>query len=202
MSIPQRLRLVYSKRDGACFVPHIALAQIFSRSASRAGLSLALSQGFSPRPKLSFAPELPAGVVALREVLDLYAINECTDILPRLNASLPEGFNVSQVFSIPEGSPSLGKSCTHAEYIIRPASSLALPQLAQAAKDFYAASAITARTSGQWVRLVIAAPAQNPIGSFVKSLIARELIQGWHNINIVRVSIGTLINGKVVINGR
>ncbi|MBQ6664010.1 MAG: DUF2344 domain-containing protein, partial [Synergistaceae bacterium] len=56
-----RVRLIYSKRGGACFVPHIALAQMFSRSASRAGLSLTMTQGFSPRAKISFGPELPAG---------------------------------------------------------------------------------------------------------------------------------------------
>ena len=55
-----RARLIYSKRGGACFVPHIALAQIFSRSALRSGLKLIMTQGFSPRTKISFASELPA----------------------------------------------------------------------------------------------------------------------------------------------
>ena len=67
-----RARLIYSKRGGACFVPHIALAQIFSRSALRSGLRLIMTQGFSPRAKISFAPELPAGVVALNEPVDMY----------------------------------------------------------------------------------------------------------------------------------
>ena len=111
-----RARLIYSKRGGACFVPHIALAQIFARSASRAGFSLEMTQGFSPRPRLSFGPELPAGVVALNEPLDIYFAQPYPDIITHMNDALPEGFALSQVWPVPENSPSLGKSCTHAEY--------------------------------------------------------------------------------------
>ena len=98
-----RVRFIYSKRNGACFVPHIALAQMFSRSASRAGLKLTMTQGFSPRAKISFAPELPAGVVALNEPVDMFfefdkfnkSIPE--NIVDLMNDSLPEGFNISRV---------------------------------------------------------------------------------------------------------
>ena len=92
-----RARLIYSKRGGACFVPHIALAQIFSRSASRLGLTLIMTQGFSPRAKISFAPELPAGVVALNEPVDMYFDDVHDDIAVMMNSSLPEGFHVSRV---------------------------------------------------------------------------------------------------------
>ena len=81
-----RARLIYSKRGGACFVPHIALAQLFSRSASRAGLRLAMTQGFSPRAKISFGPELPAGVVALNEPADMFFEDAPQNIIPLMNA--------------------------------------------------------------------------------------------------------------------
>ena len=120
-----RVRFIYSKRNGACFVPHIALAQMFSRSASRAGLKLTMTQGFSPRAKISFAPELPAGVVALNEPVDMFfefdkfnkSIPE--NIVDLMNDSLPEGFNISRVIFPPDDSPSLGKVCKAAEYLIR-----------------------------------------------------------------------------------
>ena len=67
-----RIRLVYEKRGGACFVPHVSLAQVFIRSAFRINLNFEMTQGFSPRPKMSFGPELPAGVVALDEPVDIY----------------------------------------------------------------------------------------------------------------------------------
>ena len=181
-----RARLIYSKRGGACFVPHIALAQIFARSASRAGLKLDMTQGFSPRPHLSFAPELPAGVVALNEPLDIYFAQEYSDIINTMNDALPEGFTLSQVLAVPENSPSLGKSCTHAEYLLRTGF-----DLAELAKNFYADALLLSEHCDDWLRVIIAQPAQNPIGGFVKSLIRDELLQGWQQINIVRAAVGS-----------
>ena len=78
-------------------MPHIALAQIFSRSARRAGFTLTMTQGFSPRAKLSFGPELPAGVVALNEPADVYFADDYSNILEGMKSALPEGFRISRV---------------------------------------------------------------------------------------------------------
>ena len=192
-----RARLIYSKRGGACFVPHIALAQIFARSASRAGFSLEMTQGFSPRPHLSFGPELPAGVVALNEPLDMYFAQEYPDIINPMNDALPEGFAISQVLPVPENSPNLGKACTHAEYLLRSGF-----DLVDLAKSFYGENLILSEKCDDWLRIIVAQPAQNPIGGFVKSLIRDELLQGWHQINIVRTAVGSFNQqeGKVLMN--
>ena len=216
-----RVRLIYAKRHGACFVPHIALAQIFSRSATRAGFRLVMTQGFSPRPKLSFGPELPAGVVALNEPVDMYFADDPCDIVPRLNTALPEGFSVSEAAVVAEDAPSLGKSCRHAEYLMRTASrgSVSSPKLgevgwgctplppkspltqgdlpceahvlADLAADFFGPALCLNEHRGDWQRLILSDPAQNPIGGFVKSLIKNGVITGWHEANIVRISVGT-----------
>ncbi|MBQ3626085.1 MAG: DUF2344 domain-containing protein, partial [Synergistaceae bacterium] len=47
-----RVRIIYEKRGGACFVPHVSLAQVFIRSAFRINLNFEMTQGFSPRPKM------------------------------------------------------------------------------------------------------------------------------------------------------
>ena len=178
-------------------MPHIALAQIFARSASRAGFSLEMTQGFSPRPHLSFGPELPAGVVALNEPLDMFFAQEYPDIINPMNDALPEGFALSQVWSVPENSPNLGKACTHAEYFLRSGF-----DLLDLAKSFYADSLILSEHCDDWLRIIVAQPAQNPIGGFVKSLIRDELLQGWHQINIVRTAVGSFNQqeGKVLMN--
>ena len=168
-------------------MPHIALAQIFSRSARRAGFSLTMTQGFSPRAKLSFGPELPAGVVALNEPADLYFAEDYSDILEGLNSALPEGFRVSRVMFPPEDSPSLGKSCKHAEYFVRSVNGSELHDLA---KNFYAEALRFCEVSDGWLRLILADPSQNPIGGWVRSLIGENIISGWHEINIVRAAIG------------
>ena len=182
-----RVRLVYSKRGGACFVPHIALAQIFARSAVRAGFRPEMTQGYSPRARLSFAPELPAGVVALNEAADMYFADGTNFSEDAMNAALPEGFSISEVLFPSENSPSLGKSCKHSEYLIRNTHSL---NILDTAKNFYNSAVLTAEYIDDWLRLILHDPAQNPIGSFVKHMIAENLIAGWHEMNIVRKSIG------------
>lgn len=182
-----RTRLIYSKRGGACFVPHIALAQIFSRSALRSGLKLIMTQGFSPRAKISFAPELPAGVVALNEPVDMYFDDVHDDVMSLMNESLPEGFNVSRVIFPEDDSPSLGKLCKYAEYLLRNTEGHALYEHA---KNFFGASVFKMSSDDEWLRLTLSEPAQNPVGGFVKYLKNENVIAGWHEMNIVRVSIG------------
>lgn len=192
-----RARLIYSKRGGACFVPHIALAQLFSRSAVRAGLKLIMTQGFSPRAKISFGPELPAGVVALNEPVDMFFAENYENI----NLSLPEGFSISKIIFPEENSPSIGKLCTHAEYFARLArcdareKSLTGSKLSEHAKNFFAQDLLIYNEVDDWLKFIIKSPAQNPIGGFVKYLIGKNIISGWHEINLVRSAIGQF-NGE------
>ena len=179
-----RVRLVYSKRGGACFVPHIALAQIFSRTASRAGLKLIMTQGFSPRAKISFAPELPAGVVALAEVVEMFFDGGCDNLIQRMNENLPEGFNISRSIETSEDAPSLGKFCTHAEYLVRSKKILDIQE------KFDNPAIIKSKFDNSWFHFIIKDPAQNPIGVFVKPMIKENLISGWQDINIVRAAVG------------
>ena len=183
-----RTRFIYSKRGGACFVPHIALAQMFSRSASRAGMKLIMTQGFSQRAKISFAPELPAGVVALNEPVDMFFeyIDE-KNIIDLMNNSLPEGFNISRAIFPDENSPALGKLCKHAEYLIRNTNNINLNEHLQ---KFFDASILKLENINEWLKFILKDPAQNPIGGFVKFMIKEKIISGWHEMNIVRTSIG------------
>ena len=144
-----------------------------------------MTQGFSPRAKISFAPELPAGVVALAEAVEMFFNDECENLVQRLNENLPEGFNISRAIITPEDAPSLGKFCTHAEYLVR------------STKDFNIAerfnnnpAIIKSEFDNDWFHFIIKEPAQNPIGSFVKPMIKENLISGWQDINIVRLAIG------------
>lgn len=180
-------------------MPHIALAQIFSRTAYRAGYFLTMTQGFSPRPKLSFAPELPAGVVALNEPMDMYFAYEPQDVISRLNASLPEGFAVSRAYTVADDAPSLGKNCTHAEYLLRITSS---PHrgLSDLAAKFFGDAIVLSEHVTDWLRFILTDPAQHPIGGLVKSLVRDGVIAGWHEVNIVRIAVGRYEEGGVTLH--
>lgn len=191
-----RTRLIYSKRGGACFVPHIALAQMFSRSATRAGLTLTMTQGFTPRAKISFGPELPAGVVALNEPVDIFIEDSPHDIAARMNDSLPEGFAISRAIFTPEDSPSLGKLCKAAEYLIHNTNGI---NLTPHAEEFYAESVILSGNVDGWTRIIISDPAQNPIGGFIRRMKEEGVIAGWHEVNAVRVAVGIYDGAKKTV---
>ena len=176
-------------------MPHIALAQIFSRSALRAGLELVMTQGFSPRAKISFAPELPAGVVALNEPVDMFFPFVPENFIDVMNNSLPEGFNISRAFIVPDDAPSLGKMCKAAQYFIKSAINIE-----SHIQNFYGENIISLANNNDWLELILREPAQNPIGGLVKNLIRENFISGWQNINIVRASIGLYQNGSVSLS--
>lgn len=182
-----RVRLIYAKRGGACFVPHIALAQVFARSAARAGITLEMTQGFSPRAKISFGPELPAGVVALNEPVDIFTQNDYPGIVTLMNDSLPEGFTVSHAIYPPEGSPNLGKFCKHAEYLLRATNG---HDIEPSAKTFWHDNITVCEKFDGWLKIIVSEPAQNPIGGLIRHLTAENIIAGWHEINAVRAAIG------------
>lgn len=195
-----RVRVRYEKRNFACFVPHVALASIFTRSALRAGLSLTQTLGCSPHPKMSFAPELPAGVVALGELVDVYLDEVPEGLLARWNAAMPVDFRLLSYELPEEGAPSLGKVCQAARYWVRCVGPLGSGELLARAQAFYGdellrgASGVDVEGDGSadWVDFVLAHPAQNGIGGWVRKMIADGVLEGWQDLNVVRAAIGPL----------
>ena len=201
-----RVRLFYEKRGGACFVPHIALAPLFTRTAWRAGLVPVMTQGFSPHAKMSFGPELPAGVVALMEPVDIHLESVPDDLITRWNAAVPGGFRALSFLTIREGAPSLGRDCRAALYWVRSPGVLSCEELAERARDHYGEAVLEAgRASGEdaegWTNLVLDAPARNGVGGWVKAMVASGGLKGWQDIHIVRVAIGSWDGTKIELPG-
>ncbi|MCR4817662.1 MAG: TIGR03936 family radical SAM-associated protein [Fretibacterium sp.] len=192
-----RVRIIYEKRGGACFVPHVSLASLFTRAALRAGLTLTLTQGFSPHPRMSFGPELPAGVVALAEPVDVWMEAASDGFLERWDHSMPEGFHLLRAHSVKEDAPSLGKDCQAALYWIQPAVVSSCDDLFERARTYYGESVLDAEAgldvekNGRpfWFSLKLSSPAQNGIGGWVKQMIADGAIDGWQDLHIVRAGV-------------
>lgn len=187
-----RIRIIYEKRGGACFVPHVSLASLFTRAALRAGLSLTLTQGFSPHPRMSFGPELPAGVVALAEPVDVWLDSTPEGFLERWDAALPEGFRLLRAYPVAEDAPSLGKVCLSALYWVQPAAgtTASCAELLERAREHYNDAVLNAEVAqGDWLSLRLAAPAQNGVGGWIKQMIADGVIAGWQDIHIVRAEV-------------
>lgn len=91
------------------FASHRDLARAFERAVRRAGVPMAYSQGFSPHPKISWAPAVPTGVGSVAEYVELHLVEPVDpDVLRgELDAALPAGFDVLEV--VPAGPGALAE---------------------------------------------------------------------------------------------
>jgi uncharacterized protein (DUF2344 family) len=74
-----RLRIVFSKTGALRYTGHLDLQKIWERTARRAGLPLAYSQGFHPQPKIQLAAALPLGFSGRAELVDIWLDAESAD---------------------------------------------------------------------------------------------------------------------------
>jgi len=90
------VRVRYAKRGRLVALSHLELMHTLLRAVRRASLPVAFSQGFHPKPKVSFGPALPVGVESLCEYLDLELLGptDPREVGERLARQLPEGLTV------------------------------------------------------------------------------------------------------------
>jgi hypothetical protein len=90
----EKILFSFSKTGKASFLSHINTMTIFERSFQRAGISVQFSQGFNPKPKLTFANPLMLGIESENEYLmvEMKRDEETDNAFVRLNEVLPEGF--------------------------------------------------------------------------------------------------------------
>ncbi len=94
----KKVQVHYSKTGPARFFGHLELVNIFLRALRRAGITLKYSEGFHPKPKVSFDNPLPTGFESEDERL---VVSLASDVLPselrdQLNAQLPEGLRIHE----------------------------------------------------------------------------------------------------------
>lgn len=114
----QRIRVQFGKGGPMRFTGHLDLARAWERLLRRAGLPVAYSKGYNPRPRLNLAAALPLGITSECEVMDLW-LEEAVplDELPaRLSAAAPPGLTIHSVEAVPLKSAALQAQLTAVEY--------------------------------------------------------------------------------------
>ena len=113
-----RIRITFAKQGPLRYTGHLDLHKLWERTARRAGLPLAYSQGFHPQPKLNIAAALPLGFSSRCEVIDMRLRNDIPlEGLPeKLQATLPTGIRVLEVERIDDAQPALQTQVASAEY--------------------------------------------------------------------------------------
>jgi Uncharacterized protein conserved in bacteria (DUF2344) len=123
-----RLRVRYSKTGKVRFTSHRDVVRMWERGLRRSGLPVAWSEGYSPRPLISFGHALPTGAESLAEYLDLSLVagagvpggpagvvddvgagteDPWRTLARQLSALLPDGVDVQVIAPLAPGSGSL-----------------------------------------------------------------------------------------------
>ncbi len=112
------VRVRYGKLGRLVALSHLETMNAILRAVRRARLQVAYSQGFHPKPRVSFGPALPVGVESHCEHLDieLLGVHDADAVAGRLVAQLPEGFPVFEARIIEPRTPSLSESMRAVHY--------------------------------------------------------------------------------------
>jgi radical SAM-linked protein len=121
-----RIRVRFAKLGKVRWTSHRDVARMWERAFRRVSLPLAYSEGFSPRPRVSFGLALPTGHESVAEYLDFelrqpLAASEEVDIhaLPdRLSAALPVGIDVLTAAGIDGRTNSLQEEVTSCTWLV------------------------------------------------------------------------------------
>jgi radical SAM-linked protein len=122
-----RIRFRFTKLGRIRFTSQRDVARMWERALRRAGLPLAYTEGFSPRPQLSFGLALPTGCESLAEYLDLAlderrpetAAVDMSELPGVLTDLLPVGVHVEEAAPCDRGAGSLQQLVTSCSWTMR-----------------------------------------------------------------------------------
>jgi len=103
--VKQRLRIRFRKQADLKWIGHRDLARAFERLFRRAGLPLAMSEGFHPKPRMSFPSALAVGIGGDDEVMEvvLAELVDPASVHSSLAADAPEGLVLTDVAQVEPG---------------------------------------------------------------------------------------------------
>lgn len=113
-------RLRFTKYGRASLSAHLDLVRNLPRIVRRAGLSAHYSQGFHPKPNITFGPALKLGIESLQEFADVAVTEqmEIEELLSRLNAASPEGMRFTGARMLAPKEHSIARVVAWAEYAV------------------------------------------------------------------------------------
>jgi radical SAM-linked protein len=134
-----RLRVRFTKQGKIRFLSHRDLARVWERGLRRAAIPVAYSEGFSPRPRLSFGLALSTGYESLGEYLDIDLAPDAgvgpDDLPARVSPHLPPGMEATAAIPLPPGTDSLQQAVTSCDWqieVVGPSPEQAAARVAEA----------------------------------------------------------------------
>lgn len=99
-------RVYFDKFGEMKFISHLDLLRFFDRLLKKSQIPVKYSQGFHPRPKMSFGSPVSLGTEAYDEMMDFELETPMSneEVFKRLNSSNVVGFKVNKVEEVPRKS--------------------------------------------------------------------------------------------------
>ncbi|MDX2078348.1 MAG: TIGR03936 family radical SAM-associated protein [bacterium] len=119
--VQQRLHITFGKYGALQYIGSLDMAKVWERVLRRAELPIFYSQGFSSRPRIQVAAQLPLGVTSECELLDLSLREKLTtldDIPDQIMQVSPDGLRVHGVIEVPINMPAPQTLIHSADYRI------------------------------------------------------------------------------------
>jgi radical SAM-linked protein len=113
-----KVRVIYTKGDRVRFLGHLDVYRVLRMALKRAKWPVAMSQGFSPKPKLSLYAPLPVGTAGFNEVMDVELSEQVSIdcIFQSFEKEIPSGFQLVSIFEVPDKKDSLEPKITGSLY--------------------------------------------------------------------------------------
>lgn len=112
------IRFQFTKGPEVRFLSHLDMVRTLERAVRRARLPIAYSEGFTPRPIMSYSYALPVGVLSEAEYGDFgFALAlDPEAFMTAYNEQLPEGFRVLRAEELAEDAPALQSTISAARW--------------------------------------------------------------------------------------
>lgn len=97
-------RVYFDKYEDMRFISHLDLIRFLERLFKKTNLPIKYSNGFHPRPKMSFGNPISLGTEAFGEIMDIELEEDLSnaEVLKRLNSAQVLGFRVQEVENLEE----------------------------------------------------------------------------------------------------
>jgi radical SAM-linked protein len=117
----KRFRFKFTKRGEHKYLSHLDIINIILRALRRAGIKIKYSEGFNPKPRITFSPPIPLGIKSLAEYADVTVTHKMKEkeFLSALNRQLEGRITISDAREVPPGVKNLMSQVDIAEYLVR-----------------------------------------------------------------------------------
>ena len=117
----KKLSVSYVKQGSARYFGHLELVNIFLRALKRAAITVKFSEGFHPKPKVSFDNPLPVGIESLKErfIVTVPDYIQPQAVKDGLNAHLPSGLMITHCQLAPRKTAAAPRPLTRYRVVLK-----------------------------------------------------------------------------------